>query len=61
MKVFEYILVHKPKDKVEDEVIIAGPRAVLAIDQAKAGQIAAREIPNALSVNEVEIFVRPFA
>lgn len=67
MKLFQYVLIHRPKAEKKDErapepKVIKGVTEVLAADDRTALMLAARAIPEELAgkIDEVEIALRPF-
>ncbi len=67
MRVFEYVIVHRPEVKegekqTEFPSIIVQPAVVLAKDEKVAQMMAVKAIPEAFTsrLEEVEITIRPF-
>jgi hypothetical protein len=57
---WEYVLIQYPKDEKLKPAVIKAPTQVLATSEQNVHKIAAREIPEAIDVEEVTIAVRPF-
>lgn len=67
MRVFEYVIVHRPVVKEGEKqtnfpAIIVNPSVILAKDEKVAQMMAVKAIPDAYTslLEEVEITIRPF-
>ncbi len=62
MKVFEFVIVHRPSEKEKEPKIVSQPKVVLAKDERVAQMMAVKEIPEEYTakLEEVEISIRPF-
>lgn len=69
-KLFEYAIVHSPKetkdaqgnDTTAPAKLVIEPKHILAKDEKEVAMRAAREIPESLldKLDEIEVLVRPF-